>query len=240
MIKKTLLLPLTALLFCATAVSATEEIAPSAFVPFQANYKVFRKGSELGEAYRKLHVKNDQYTLETDSKISWLFLSDNRHEISTFDVKDNKISALTYQYKRTGTGRDRKSFTEFGVKGISSTYKSKDYQFDYQDNVLDPQLYQLAMQQQLIEGKTEFSFPLIRRGKQIDYRFRVVAEEVISLPYGKLATLKLERIRETSKRQTYMWVAPSLNYAMVKLTQIKEGKEQADLQLSWFKFEKED
>ena len=63
---------------------------------------------------------------------------------------------------------------------------------------------------------------------------------MISLPYGKLATLKLERIRETTKRQTYMWVAPSLNYAMVKLTQIKEGKEQADLQLSWFKFEKAD
>ena len=234
---KFLLSTITALTLVTAPLSATPNLADNAFKPFQANYKVFRKGSELGEAYRKLINKNGSYILETDSKISWMFLSDSRHEISNFSLENDQIIPISYQYNRTGTGRDRKTNTIFSQPTISSNYKSKNYKFEHHSDILDPQLYQLAMQQQLITGKTEFSFPLIKRGKLVDYRFKVVGHEQLTLPYGKLNTLKLERIRKSSSRKTLMWVAPSLNYTMVKLTQFKKGKEQADLQLSWLKFE---
>ena len=96
------------------------------------------------------------------------------------------------------------------------------------------------MQQQLIAGGKEFDYSLVKRGKLVQYRFKIIGQEQLSLPYGKLDTVKIQRIRESSKRNTLMWVAPSLNYAMVKLTQYKNGKEQADLQLSWLQFTSDD
>lgn len=240
MMKKKLLMLFTALLLVSSGIPATERPTTSVLKPFKANYKVFRKGSELGEAYRQLLKIGDQYVFETDSKISWLFLADNRHERSTFKVTDDGVfTPLSYDYKRTGTGRDRITKIEFGPTAITTSYKSKDYSFDPKPGILDPQLYQLVMQQQLISGKTEFEYQLIRRGKLISYNFKTVANEEINLPYGKIATIRLERIRKKSRRKTIIWVAPSLNYTMVKMTQYKDGKEQADLQLSWLKFEGE-
>lgn len=236
MIKKLLLLTYTALSLISPGLYAAEPTA-DALRLFNANYKVFRKGSELGEAYRRLLKIDGQYVLETDSKISWLFLSDNRNERSTFNVTDGLIVPLQYDYKRTGTGRDRITTIEFGPEKIVTSYKSKDYQFERQPDILDPHLYQLVMRQQLISGKTEFEYPLIRRGTLLTYRFKVVAHEELNLPYGKVATIKLERIRGSSRRKTLMWIAPALNYTMVKITQFKDGKEQADLQLSWLKFQ---
>ena len=242
MIKKRLLLIGTTLLLSSTLLLAENSDLndSNALVPFKATYKVFRKGSELGEAYRHLTKNKQTYTLETDSKISWLFLSDNRHEVSKFKLEQGKIVPQSYDYKRTGTGRDRVTHTQFSSPTISTNYKSKDYQLAWQDNVLDPQLYQLVMQQQLIAGGKEFDYSLVKRGKLVQYRFKIIGQEQLSLPYGKLDTVKIQRIRESSKRNTLMWVAPSLNYAMVKLTQYKNGKEQADLQLSWLQFTSDD
>lgn len=231
-----MLLPLLATIYLVPANLMATPTLNDAFIPFKANYKVFRKGSELGEAYRQLIKKDDQYILETDSQISWMFLSDSRHERSTFKVKEGKLIPQKYAYKRSGTGRDRKTNLSFEQDKIVSIYKSKTIEFSPQADVLDPQLYQLAMQQQLIAGETEFEYPLIHRGKLVTYKFKIAATEELTLPYGKIKAIKLERIRKSSRRKTLLWVAPSLNYAMVKLTQFKDGKEQADLQLAWLKF----
>ncbi|NRA54889.1 MAG: DUF3108 domain-containing protein [Gammaproteobacteria bacterium] len=233
---KKVLLPLITTIALNPVTLLAETTTDTAFKPFKANYKVFRKGSELGEAYRQLTTIDGQYLLETDSQISWLFLSDSRHERSTFKLNQNKIVPLAYNYKRTGTGRDRHTKLSFDQNKIVSLYKSKTREFTAQPDILDPQLYQLAMQQQLIAGDKEFEYPIIHRGKEVTYKFKVVATEELSLPYGKINAIKIERIRESSRRKTLLWVAPSLNYTMVKLTQFKEGKEQADLQLAWLKF----
>jgi len=211
-------------------------VSDLAFQSFKANYKVFRKGSELGEAYRQLTKENGQYMLETDSQISWLFLSDSRHERSTFNVEQGKVVPLSYSFKRTGTGRDKKTELTFNQDKITSVYKNKTVEINATPDMLDPQLYQLVMQQQLLAGDKEFEYPVVHRGKQVNYKFRIIATEELTLPYGKVSAIKLERVRESSRRQTLLWVAPSLNYTMVKLTQFKDGKEQADLQLAWLKF----
>jgi len=233
---KKVIVPLLTLVALTPASVNAEPAKDSAFKSFKANYKVFRKGSELGEAYRQLTKVNDQYMLETDSQISWLFLSDSRHERSTFNVVQDKVLPLNYSFKRTGTGRDRKTELTFSQDKITSVYKNKTVELNTQPDMLDPQLYQLVMQQQLIAGHKEFDYQVIHRSKQVNYKFKIVGTEELSLPYGKVEAIKLERVRQSSRRKTLLWVAPSLNYTMVKLTQFKDGKEQADLQLAWLKF----
>jgi len=53
----------------------------------------------------------------------------------------------------------------------------------------------------------------------------------LSLPYGNLKTVKVKLIRDSKKRETFAWFAPSLNYTLVRLQQFKEGEEQGDIKL---------
>ncbi|MCA1768321.1 MAG: DUF3108 domain-containing protein, partial [Idiomarina sp.] len=65
-----------------------------------------------------------------------------------------------------------------------------------------------------------------------EYRFKVLAkEQQLSLPYGEVEAIKVERIRDNNRRQTFFWFAPELNYVMVKMQQFKEGEEQATMSL---------
>jgi hypothetical protein len=41
-------------------------------------------------------------------------------------------------------------------------------------------------------------------------------------------------IRDSKKRETFAWFAPSLNYTLVRLQQFKEGDEQGDIKLKSF------
>ena len=228
MIKKALasillLLPLTAL-------------ASQTLDNYQAHYKVYRKGSELGDGFRQLEqLEGNRYRLQNASNIKWLFLSDSRKEHSEFLFRESTITPINYDYERTGTGRDSKQALNFKDGAVSGTYKGKSFTETVDGQVFDPLLYQLQMRLELKQGKTEFNYPLYRKGELTHYKFKVVGEETLTLPYGKVKALKVLRVREKSRRETIMWVAPELDYILVKMTQYKDGKEQADLRLDWVK-----
>lgn len=211
-------------------------VKANALTPYQATYKLFRKGSDLGEGFRELKKTEQGYSISSLSKISWLFLSDNRKETSNFTVKDDLLTAQDYRYVRTGTGRDREENITFSPDLIESTYKNNTKKIKPILYTYDPLLYQLALRRDLIAGKEPLSYHLLRKGKETQYNFERQGTETINTPYGRIEALKIARIRENSTRRTLLWVAPSLNYVVVKLTQFKDGSEQADLQLNTLKF----
>lgn len=205
--------------------------------PYHATYKLFRKGSDLGEGVRELTKTATGYNIKSMSKISWLFLSDSRKEESSFTIEDGLLTAQDYRFVRTGTGRDREETITFSPEGIKSTYKSNSKQIKPILYSYDPLLYQLALRKDLANEKEPLSYHLIRKGKEAQYIFERVGMETINTPYGRIEALKIERKREKgSSRRTLIWAAPSLNYVVVKMTQFKDGAEQADLQLSSLKF----
>lgn len=229
MIKKTLigilfLLPIT-------------NLAAQSLESYKAHYKVYRKGSELGDGFRQLEqLDQDKYRLESGSNISWLFLSDSRKEFSEFTFDEGNITPLNYNYERTGTGRDGRQNLTFSGQDVEGLYKGKKFTAQFEGQAFDPLLYQLQMRLELKAGKTEFDYPLYRKGELTHYKFKVIEKETLTLPYGKVEALKILRVRESSRRKTLMWVAPELDYLLVKMTQYKNGKEQADLRLEWVKF----
>lgn len=227
----------TILLLSQFGVQAQEEVVKAdALKPYQATYKLFRKGSDLGEGFRELSKTEDGYKIKSMSKISWLFLSDSRNEVSNFNVLDGLLTAKDYRYVRTGTGRDREEIISFSPELIESTYKSNTKQIKPILYTYDPLLYQLALRQDLINNKKPLSYHLIRKGKETQYRFERKGLETVNTPYGRIEAIKIERIRGNgSPRKTLIWAAPSLNYVIVKMTQYKDGAEQADLQLSSLK-----
>lgn len=202
--------------------------------PYHAEYKAYRSGSKLGKASQQLEVLNDhQYRLTYQSHASFLFLSDHRHEVSLFSQQGEQLTSLNYQYTRTGTGSDKELQAVFDPIEHRILINNEAY-LPWQDEQ-DNQLYQLTIKQYLADGQTSFSLPVLNyRGEKEQYDFALQGKEQIKLPYGKIDALKIARIRDSKKRETFIWFAPELNYLMVRIRQLKEGDEQLDIRLSQY------
>lgn len=202
--------------------------------PFNAEYKAFRFGRDLGKASLKLDaLGRDKYRLTYNSKVSLFFLSDKRNETSLFSFKNDAIVPYKYNYKRSGTGPDKKLQAEFNA--AQNTILLNGEQNVPWNGELDNQLYRLDVQQQLAQGKEEMEYSLINyRGESRTYKLSVMGKEQLELPYGMLEGIKVKIMRENKKRETFAWFSPELNYQLVRLQQFKEGEEQGDIQLSHY------
>ena len=201
---------------------------------FEAKYKAFQYGKELGQASLKLEsLGRNKFRLSYQSKVSVFFLSDKRKETSLFSFEDDKIIPFKYSYERTGFGSDKSLVAEFDGTSRQIDINKKD-KLPW-NNELDNQLYRLDIQLQLAQNKKEFSYDLVNnRGQLRHYDLLVLGSEQLTLPYGTLEGIKVKMMRENSTRETFAWFAPQLDYQLVRLQQFKDGDEQGDIQLSSF------
>lgn len=208
----------------------------AALTPYETRYEVLRGGSNYGEAVRSLSVTDGVYKLYTETEISLLFLSDRRRFWSEFVLENGRIQTQTFAYKRSGTGRD---------KGFSGIFDWQQQQLINRNttqpmavNIVQYSMDEAANVEQLRldvqnQSQTEFVYNVIdEKGQPDELRFQRVGEEVLTLPYGEITAVKVERIRENSRRETDYWFAPELGYVLVKMAQREDGDEVATLQLS--------
>jgi hypothetical protein len=203
--------------------------------PFTANYVAFRSGNDVGSALLELKpIENNQYELVYESKVSRFFLSDKRYEKTRFINNHGKLIPLHYDYKRTGTGPNKELSVEFDQ--TSNKILIEDGQIDW-NGEFDNQLFRVDFPKRLAQGESSVEYNFINyRGEKRTYKLEVVETDNLSLPYGKITAIKVLIGRESSKRVTYAWFAPSLNYNLVRLQQFKNDKEQGDIQLNTFAY----
>lgn len=209
--------------------------ADAGLSPFEARYKAYRNGSELGFAEMRLTKlpEENRYQLFYKSEVSMFFLSDERAETSEFNLDGSNIVPQTYQYVRTGTGRDKKLDLVFDAEKQKIVINGKNNDPINWQGEWDNQLYRFDLQRQLAQGETSAQYKLLNyRGQMKQYGFEVLGEETLDLPYGKIKAIKVKTIRENKKRETFSWFAPDLDYVLVRLQQFKKGKEQGDIRLS--------
>ncbi len=203
--------------------------------PYKATYTAYKWGDDVGEAsIELLQLTDDKYSLLYTSKVSKFFLSDKRTEHSIFSIQDGEVIASEYSYSRSGTGPDKSLEVTFTQKndGQISVDNGEKYPWDGE---FDNQIYRLDLAKKLANGETSVTYDFVNyRGQRRQYGVEVVANETLSLPYGKIAAVKVKLIRESKKRETFAWFAPELNYALVRLQQFKEGDEQGDIKLNAF------
>ena len=213
-----------------TATSA--EISPLS--SFNADYVVYRAGKKHGEANRYLKQTEQGYQLGYSSNISWMIFSDKRQETSDFVINNGQIQPLRYVLNRTGSGPDR--YYELNLnpdtKVLSEGKSRQPKAVEWHDDWLDQISYQLQLVLDLKAGKTEFSYNVLNRnGNSKMYHYKVVAEEKLPLPYGNIDTLRIARVEANSDKQIYAWVAPELDYMLVRLWRGEDNVEQFDVQL---------
>ncbi len=207
------------------------------FKPFNADFVAYRSGSDVGTAKLNLtHIKDDTYKLTYHSKLSKFLLSDKRLEETQFIITNKKsLVPLKYEYYRSGTGPNKRLNIVFNDK--RKTVEINDESTIDWDGELDNQLFRIDLAKKLADGQTNVSYDFFNyRGEKRHYELEYVKTEALVLPYGQVKAMKVKINRETRKRVTYAWFAPSLNYNLVRLQQFKKGKEQGDIQLSKFKY----
>lgn len=202
---------------------------------FEAEYVVYRFDRSLGKARLSLKAdENNLYRLDYYSKVSAFFLSDVRSETSFFSLKNNQLHPQTYSYSRSGTGSNKSTKIQFDDK-ISKFTINQAQPLEWSGE-LDNQLYRLDVQLKLASGKREFDYNIVNnRGELRHYELIVVGKEQLDLPFGLIEGIKVKIIRKNSSRETIAWFSPQLNYQLVKLTQYKDGDEQGELRLKYFK-----
>lgn len=223
--------PFLLLTSLSTAVPAQQ--AP-VFQSFTADYIVYRAGKKHGEANRYLKLTEQGYQLGYSSDISWMIFSDKRQETSDFSVQNGQIQPLRYIMQRSGSGPNR--YYELNLDPLSKTLsegkmkkaKAVNWQDDWQDQIS----YQMQLALDLKAGKTEFHYNVLNRnGNGKMYHYKVVTEEILPLPYGNINTIRVARTDSSNDKQVYAWLAPELDYMLVRLWRGEDNVEQFDVQL---------
>jgi hypothetical protein len=106
------------------------------------------------------------------------------------------------------------------------------WEMDIPVGTLDKLVSQLGMMHALARGQTDITFKIADGGKLKEYRFKVVGEETLETPAGTFETVKITRLRDDNKRETYVWCAPALHYLPVRIWQREkdDAEYQSDLE----------
>lgn len=204
---------------------------------FSASYELRLGSLPIGTSTISLENSSDGgYRYESRSTpnklISWLF-KDHLHETSRGTLAGDGVRPAEYHYNRSGGSRERTAELSFDWESmtVSNHVEDSRWKMDIPAGTLDKLASQLAMMLALRQGKTDITFKIADGGKLKDYRFRVVGQETLELPAGTFDTLKITKLRNNKKRETYIWCAPALNYLPVRIWQREkdDAEYQSDL-----------
>ncbi|MEW6992035.1 DUF3108 domain-containing protein [Colwelliaceae bacterium 6441] len=211
-----------------------EKVIPA----FTAKYALLHKSDQVGDGIRTLSYDDKglaQYSYNT--KIKWLIFSDERQEKTTVRIDKNRIIPISYDYQRTGTGKDKSYKWQYDtVNNTATNIISKNtIAVDFSQNIQTPLSYHLQQRLDLINTPKQelFNFSILKsKGSIKDYTYQYDGEEELLLPYGAVKAIRLKRESSNKTRITYAWFAPELDYLLVKLYQTKSGAEQYEALLT--------
>lgn len=188
---------------------------------FTASYDVQLAGFTLGKADLQLtrHGEDYRYSSFIRSTGLFSFIYDLRiHEFSTGRITDQGIKPERYEYHRRGKkSRDGTLTFDWQAKRITNDIRGKVWHMDIPGDTVDRMASQLALMQDLSEGKKNLTYNIADGGKLKQFNLREVGRETVDTPVGKFATVKVVREAEDHENRTTFWCAPDLQYLPVKV-----------------------
>ncbi|HHU93503.1 MAG TPA: DUF3108 domain-containing protein [Alcaligenaceae bacterium] len=201
---------LTGILFTPTTQAQTINHVDAVF-SLQYNNKVTD-----GENRLKIQRDQNQYHV-TFALDHWMSQATQKAD---FIMKDCQVQPQHYS---SNTKRPLNAAIEqrldFNWQSKQAHYKDNDEQksFDLQTTLYDPLSFFFEARCDLIAGKTKLSYPLIYKGKQKTHTYVVIGKEKVETGQGVVDALIVERQRSSKNRKTRLYVAPELDYLLVKI-----------------------
>lgn len=226
-------------LLVASAPSLASDVDCPAPEPFEATYhsEIDHLVTLEGEGVQQLRQISDnrfEFRFDVESMIA------DMRESVVFEWDSDQCLLIPYRYRQSLEGKlipDRR--TEYAnypdENEYRGHYRGKPFTTDSKDRYVDPLGLQIQVRQDLKAGKTEMKYYMVHKGKVLIDRYRVVTSEPLELDGRIYDTIKLEKVRpETSDRETFMWMAPDLDYALVRLVHQEPDKERYEVLLKSF------
>ncbi|MCV6627352.1 MAG: DUF3108 domain-containing protein [Cellvibrionaceae bacterium] len=189
---------------------------------FHAVYKAKFSGFTI-EASRSLNTLNSGEQELVFSASTWLA---KLRESSRFNWGINgHLQPKRYEYHREGLGRSRDAVLDFdwGNMRVTNNVQAKPWSMAIPPLALDKLSYQLQLRSDLLNGKQNLEYDIADGGRLKTYSFEMVGEEILDTRLGKLATIKVKKVRKKGKkRTTYIWMAKNWDYLLVKLQQTEQ------------------
>ncbi len=197
---------------------------------FSAEYDATIEGFEISakREYKPLTDSISELSFSADSMLA--SLSEN----SQFSWKNDSIKPIRFTHTRTIFGQSKRKVLSFDWKNntITSTRDGQTNIIDNSQEVLDHLSFQLQLQHDLNTHKVEDKIYRIADKKKVkEYAFKVMGEEIIKTKLGDINTTKVQVVRDSNKRVTYIWLARDWYNLLVKLEQYEENDKQFAIEL---------
>ena len=161
------------------------------------------------------------------------FMLTNTEE-SFFQWRDCQPRTRKYLHEFEGFGKHRYHRMDFQWDPPKVHNESEDDQesLDIPANTLDELTILLRGRCVFASGEKNYTVTSAYGDRSRTHHFAVIDEETIDTPLGELKTLLVEKKRDgdsKKKRRTLFWVAPSLDYMVVKARHIESTFLKADM-----------
>ncbi|MGM8900664.1 DUF3108 domain-containing protein, partial [Psychrobacter sp. 1Y4] len=114
---------------------------------------------------------------------------------------------------------------------VTSNYKGKTTTLSMPQQAFDDLSLEVQIRQDLLNGKFTGNYYMAKKDKIEKTPFKKSGSTKITVPAGTFDTVRVDRVHDDDSRSTSFWLAPSLDYLPVKVSQINDGKKM-DLELT--------
>ena len=191
--------------------------------PYTALYESQIKGIDI-LFERQLSIQDNGNLLLTMRGEKFFF---QVSEVSSFFQDGTTITPINYKYSFHG-GITRKKEIQFNTStgDINSLHKNKWFKLPKEKGVLD----RLSVQEQLrlllmtnVETPKRLNFRVADGSRIKNYTFLFLGEEILPTNIGDIKTIRFSREFESPDRLDDVWLAPDLDFLMVKHVHTENG-----------------
>ena len=190
----------------------TEELV----LPYQAVYRAKYNGMDI-EAHHSMSANDDGTFIEQTEARNFL---GRIEESAVFSVTDTgTVQPRHYLYKRSIVGVKKTETIDFDWDALQANYANgkKNQTVALTPGVLDNVTVKLQIRLDLKQGRDQFDYNIAKRGSVKENDYRLLGREILNTDLGQLKTLKLERVHDSDKRRTIIWLAEEWDNLLVQL-----------------------
>lgn len=203
--------------------TSTSVAAPDAF---QASYIVSAKGLDMGIMKVSLRYDGETYTYQKTTQangLAALLSGDTLTERSTGKKQAAQLIPEQYLHHHKNKRKERKDEFHFTTPTqVEGTLDGNAYQLSVPTGTLDMAALELHVMEALATNQA-LNYHLVSKGKLRNYRLRKLGKETIEVPAGSYDCEKVEVLHDNHERQTTLWLAPKLDYAIVQIRHKEDG-----------------
>ena len=205
--------------------------------PFVATYTISWHGVTAGTSTLELRETAPQSYLYTSTDTAYgVFRLAIRHPLrqsSRFRVAGTEVEPVSFE--AGGVGNSVMAQFDWKSGQVTGMAKGKLLDLKLQPGTQDPLSVQIAIMLKLQAQDAPASFWMLNTDEIDRFQYVRHEESTLDTPLGKLRTILYTSHQPGSRKTTYLWLAPALDYMPARAEQRVDGSTQIALEISAFK-----